>query len=227
MIESGHGANVAVTVAAANALAYGLALFTMLPLRLWPVAVAVPAALVSGLALGAERSTETGLLVAIGMAHALLQSALLAVFGASLRPGRVAVMTALAARINPHFRAGMVPYTRTVTWMWCGFFAVQLAGSALLIALAPVRWWLLWTGGLQGPLAILFALAEFAVRRRVFPGEHVGLREMVRGVRATASRASRPAAADASRSAANCADRSGNATRRPAPGRGSAQGPAA
>jgi uncharacterized membrane protein len=227
VIASGHGVTVALLLAGANAVAYGLALLAVLPARAWPVALLVPAALLAGLALGEAYSTETGPLVAIGMAHALLQAAMLAVFGASLLPGRVALITRLARRINPGFRAGMVQYTRVVTSVWCGFFVVQLAGSALLLALAPVRWWLLWVGGLQGPLAAALALGEFMVRRRVFPGEHVSIAQMVRGLAASPSTASRPTGADASTSAADCAARSGNATRPPASGRDSARGPAA
>jgi uncharacterized membrane protein len=218
---------VALALAAGNAVAYGLALAVVLPPRWRPAAAVVPIILLSGLGLGAAHSTGTGLLVAIGMAHALLQAAMLVVFGEGLRPGRVALMTRLARRINPQFRAGMVPYTRAVSWAWCGFFMVQLAGSALLLALAPVRWWLLWVGGVQGPMAVAFAAGEFLIRCRVFPGEHVSVGAMVRGLAASASTSARPAAADASRSAADCAARSGNATRPPAPGPDSARGPAA
>jgi hypothetical protein len=162
-----------------------------------------------------------------GLGHAALYGGLLFLFGRTLLPGRVAFVTALAQRINPRFRPAMVPYTRRVTCIWSAFFAAQLAGSALLLALAPLSWWLLWVGTLHGPMAAGLGIGEFLIRRRAFPGEHTGFRDTIRGIRATSWTGGSSAAAGASRPAADCRACSGNATRRPGPAGGSARGPAA
>lgn len=223
---TGRGAGVALGLAAVQALAAGLILWE---LGGWARAMAVlgPAAMLAGMAaLGGDRA----LLAAAGFGHALLYLTLLVAFAASLRPGRVSLVTRLARSINPHFHAGMVPYTRAVTWAWCVFAAAQLALSATLLAFAPLGWpldwWLLLVGTLHGPMAAGLAVVEFAVRRWRWPGEHVGFLEMVRGVRASV-RDGRAAGAGASRPAAGCPAHSGSATRRPDPGADSGPGPAA
>src|SRR3954451_8376880 len=95
-------------------------------------AIGVGALVLSRLALAAHWEVGPAS-VAAGLGHALLCGTLLALFGQSMRPGRVALVTMMAQRINPRFRPGMIPYSRAVNWLWCAFFAVQLAGSALLL----------------------------------------------------------------------------------------------
>lgn len=222
-----HGGRVGLAVAALQAMAAGPLLWPVLPARLRVLAVVGPAALLAGLAAGAAHSARDGLLAVAGLGHAMLYTILLALFAGSLLPGRVSLVTRLAMRLNPRFRPGMIPYTRAVTAAWCGFFAAQLAGSAVLLALAPAAWWLLFVGTVHAPMAIALGLAEFAVRRWRFRGEHTGLRETISGMRPTAWRASAATAADASRPAADCPARSGNETRRLRPDADSAPGPAA
>ncbi len=145
-----------------------------------PVAGAV---LLAGLGLGAQVSAAAGLRAVAGLSHAMLYGGLLAVFATSLWPGRVALVTRLAQRINPKFRLGMVPYTRGVTWAWAGFAAAQLAASAVLLAGGWIGAWVVLVGPLHPLLALALAAGEFAVRSQRFPGEHTGFIETVRGVR--------------------------------------------
>ena len=213
----------ALALAAAQAVAAGPLLWPVLRGRMRALAVLAPAVLLAGLAAGASHSAQDGLLAVAGLGHAMLYGTLLAWFAGSLRPGRVSLVTGLAMRLNPRFRAGMIPYTRAVTATWCLFFAGQLAASAALLAWAPAGWWLLFVGTLHVPMAIGLALAEFAVRCWRFRGEHTGLRDTISGMRASVGRGT---AADASRPAEDCRGRSGNATRRPGPDASSAPGPA-
>lgn len=215
----GQGYGAAVTLAALQAAAIGAALWTAPGPRRW-AGPAVGAALLGALALGARHSGAAALLAEAGLAHALLYAGLLALFGSTLRPGRTALVTDFARRLNPGFHAGMVPYTRAVTWAWCGLFAGQLAASAALLETAPAAWAALVTAA-HLPLVAAFALGEFAVRRwRWRHGHYTGFIATVRGVSvlARAARTSRPGP--------GCPARSENATRPPPPAPDSAPGPA-
>ncbi len=217
----------AAMLAALQAVAAGPLLWPALPPRWRPLAVAMPAVLLAGLALGLARSERGGALAVAGLGHAMLYAGLLIWFGGSLRRGQVSLVTRLAMRLNPRFRPGMIPYTRAVTATWCGFCALQLIGSAALLATAPTAWWLLWVGTLHVPMAVGLGLGEFAVRAWRFRGEHTGLRDTISGMRRGAWRASPAAVADTSAPAADCPAHSGNVTPRPAPDANTAPGPAA
>lgn len=230
-LRFGVGVRFALALASVQAVAAGLLLWTIVPERWRALAVAAAATLLAGLAAGASHSARDGLLAVTGLGHALFYATLLAIFGLSLRPGRVSVVTGLAMRLNPRFRPGMVPYTRAVTATWCGFFAGQLALSAGLLALAPLGWWLLWVSTLHGPMAAGLGAAEFAIRRWRFPGQHTGLRETISGIRSPALRdgawrESVGTAVRASRPGEDCLGRSGNATRLPPRDEDSVPGPA-
>lgn len=223
----GHGwTGLAVLLAALQAVAASPLLWPALPPRWRPLAVALPLVLLAGLVAGSVRSERDGALAVAGLGHAMLYAGLLAWFGGSLRRGRVSLVTRLAMRLNPRFRPDMIPYTRAVTATWCGFCVAQLAGSAALLLMAPVSWWLLLVGTLHVPMAIGLGLAEVAVRAWRFRGEQTGLRDTIIGMRRGAWRASPAAAADTSAPIEDCPGRSGSATRRPAPGSDSAPGPA-
>ncbi len=179
-----HGGDrLAVALASVQAFASGALIWSAAP-RPWcglgPLAGAV---LLTGIALGAAVSAEAALMTGAGLSHALLYAALLFMFARSLRRGRTAVVTALAQRINPHFRPAMVPYTRKVTLAWCLFAGTQLAASAVLLAAGMLRPWLLWVGVLHAPMAAGLAVGEFLVRAQRFPGEHTSFAAMVRGIR--------------------------------------------
>lgn len=183
----------ALPLAALQAVAAGIVLWGTLPKRFRALAVVAPLLLLIALAAGAWRSPAAGLLAAAGLSHAMLYAGLLILFGASLSAGRTPLVTRLARRINPAFHAGMEGYTRAVTIAWCLFFAGQVMVSAALLALAPEAWRLFVTV-LNLPLAVLMALAEYAVRRWRFRNEsHTTLLATIRGVRAgTARRAPGP-----------------------------------
>lgn len=158
-------------------------LWAALPARWRVLAPAAGAVLLAGLGLGARVSAAAGLLAVSGLSHAMLYGGLLVVFATSLRPGRTALVTRLAQRINPKFRSGMIPYTRGVTWAWAAFATGQLAASAALLAAGAIGTWVTLVTLLHPLLAMALAAGEFALRSHRFPGEHTGFMETVRGVR--------------------------------------------
>jgi uncharacterized membrane protein len=178
----GQGYDTALALAAAQAVATGTILATSLPQRRW-IGPLVALILLTALCLGARHSPQAALLAMAGTAHALLYSALLIVFASTLRPGRTALVTWLASRLNPTFHPGMVPYTRKVTLAWVLLFATQLLLSAALLATDPPLWQTFVTI-LHIPLTILMALAEAVTRRYRWRHEHsTSLADTIRGTR--------------------------------------------
>lgn len=175
----GYGA---AALAALQAAATGLLLWSWLPRRRWAGAL-VCLVLWAALAFGGRHGAAAALLAEAGVAHGMLYAGLLAVFARSLRPGRVALVTWVASRVNPHFHAGQLPYTRAVTWAWVGVFAAELVASATLLATAPGRWaGFVTTWHVALPIGV--ALVEAAIRRWRWRHEHAtGLIETIRGTR--------------------------------------------
>ncbi len=129
------------------------------PLRL-PVIAAVMA---GSIALSLSHLRD-GLVLSSGAPHAVIYLGLLSVFGLSLAPGREAVVTYFARMIHGAISPEIETYTRRVTWAWCGFFALQVVGSALLLALAPVGWWSTFVNILNVPLIAAMMLGERLTR---------------------------------------------------------------
>lgn len=142
------------------------------PRRMLLLALIGPAllhiALSSGGAVAAEGEVErwigAGLVAASGLPHAVIYAALLAMFGASLRPGREPLVTALSRRMYAVVPDEMAAYTRGVTWAWCAFFAAQLLTSLVLFWLAPRAAWSLFVNILNVPLLALMFAGEHTLR---------------------------------------------------------------
>jgi uncharacterized membrane protein len=183
VVMTGRGVGVAVTLGVLQAIAVGVIIAGIGGAgRRWRLALLVSAAMLAILLLGLLRSPVFGLRLAAGSSHALLYGSLLAVFAATLLPGRTPIITIFAQRLNPRFHAGMLPYTRHVTIAWCSFFMAQLAVSLLLFCFAPARWWSLFINGFNVPLVVLMFLGEYVIRRRRFP-DSTDMATMIRGYR--------------------------------------------
>jgi len=127
--------------------------------------------------------------------HIAMFLALAGWFGASLRPGREALVTRFA-RVEGSLSPAGLAYTRVVTLAWAVFSAAVAAASALLYFLAPLALWSVFANLLTLPLVGAMFVAEFLVRLRVCPElSHGGLlRGVTRSVRAYwVSDARRPA----------------------------------
>jgi uncharacterized membrane protein len=112
-----------------------------------------------------SRFTGGGPVVAAAVPHAMAYLALLALFAASLQPGREAVITILARRSRGYLPADVVRYTRRVTLAWCGFFVAQLLGSLGLLLLAPLQVWSLFINLCNLPLVGVMLCAEYGYRQ--------------------------------------------------------------
>ncbi len=183
VVMTGHGVGIAVTLGVLQAIAVGVIIAGVGGAgHHWRLALLASAAMLTVLVLGLLRSPVFGLRLAAGSSHTLLYASLLAVFAATLLPGRTPIITVVAQRLNQRFHAGMLRYTRHVTIAWCIFFAGQLVASLLLFCFAPARWWSLFISGLNVPLVVLMFLGEYAIRRRRFP-ESTDMATMIRGYR--------------------------------------------
>ena len=182
-LHAGFGVRLAFGLAGLQAAVLGFVLWGLLPGRWRWAAVAVGGAMLAGLVYGAQRALATGLTVTAGLSHGLLYGGLLLLFGLTLRPGRVPLVTRIAARVNARLTPGMIRYTRSVTRAWCLFFAGQIGMSVVLAWLAPGAWtW--FVTGLHAPLNLVMAAAEYALRCWRFRGEpHSRIADMVRAFR--------------------------------------------
>ena len=118
-----------------------------------------------------------GLVLSSGAPHAIVYLGLLYIFGLSLLPGREPVVTYFARMIHVTISSEIEAYTRRVTWAWCGFFALQVGGSALLLALAPIGWWSTFVNILNVPMLAAMMLGEQVTRPLWVadpPREHLG-----------------------------------------------------
>jgi uncharacterized membrane protein len=111
-----------------------------------------------------------------GVPHAVINLAVLIVFGKTLRPGREPLVTSFARRVHgtllPHIEA----YTRRVTQAWCIFFASQVLVSAILFMSASLSTWSLFINVLSSPSIVLMFVAEYLYRIVRFPDHpHVSI----------------------------------------------------
>ncbi len=104
---------------------------------------------------------ERALLLAL---PAVVSLYLLATFGMSLRRGPP-MIERFARIIEDDLPPFTLPYCRSVTIVWCVFFAANAAVVCTLAFAAPVGWWALYTGALfYAVLGVLMA-REFVLRK--------------------------------------------------------------
>jgi uncharacterized membrane protein len=121
--------------------------------------LAVAAVLASTLLLSLSH-VRGGLVLAAGAPHAAIYLGLLTVFARSLFPGHEPVITFFARTIHGQISPEIEKYTRRVTSLWCGFFLLQLVGSAVLLKWAPIAWWSVFVNILNLPLVASLLLGE-------------------------------------------------------------------
>ena len=123
------------------------------------LAVAYPFAIFAGIRwLEPRWDTRALLLVPV-----LINGALLFAFGRTLRRGPPLV-EALARLREPELSAAQVRHCRTVTAVWCGFFAANAAVCLALALFAELWIWTLYTGVISYLLMGLLFGAELLVR---------------------------------------------------------------
>lgn len=133
--------------------------------------------LVHSLIVQAEAASLRVLLAGLnGVPHAVINLALLVLFGKTLTGKREAIITGFARRVHGTIPAYIERYTRQVTQAWCLFFAAQIVLSAILLMSAPLETWSLFVNGLNAPLVALMFVTEYLYRIARFPNyPHVSI----------------------------------------------------
>jgi len=109
--------------------------------------------------------TRDGIIASSAIPHTIAYLSVLAVFAASLAPGRKAIVTVFAERSRGELPPAVVLYTRRVTRAWCLFCAGQLLGSLSLLLFAPAEVWSMFVNLLNLPLLAAMFCGEFAWRK--------------------------------------------------------------
>lgn len=122
--------------------------------------------------------------------HVGMQLALLLMFGRTLIGGRQPLCTRFAEAVHTEpLQPGHEAYARQVTIAWTLFFAAMALISILLFVLAPLSQWSLFANFMTLPLVALMFVAEFSVRRWLFPDlERAQLLDAVRAFRNSTAR---------------------------------------
>lgn len=117
--------------------------------------------------------------------HAAIHAVIGWTFAITLRPGATPLITMLAERVHEVFTPAMRDYTRWLTGLWAGYFAVMIALSLTIYALAPWSWWSFYCNVLT-PIAVFLMFAvEHVVRYRRHPDfERVSIGRAVRAYQA-------------------------------------------
>jgi len=95
----------------------------------------------------------------------LVNGALLAMFGYSL-VAPPTVIERLARLPEPDLPPQAIVYTRRVTWVWCGFFAINGCVALLTALYASSALWWFYNGFVAYVLIGLLFAGEYCVRRR-------------------------------------------------------------
>ncbi len=150
-----------------------LGALTIHRLRGWlrVAAVAGVGALLVALGVRMVRPGTIGLIATSGLSHTCIYLSPLFLFSRSLQPGRIPLVTVLAARLRGILSPEIEAYTRNVTKAWCVFFTMQLVTSVMLLTFAPVRIWSLFVNVLDAPMVGAMFAAEYATRRWRFRGQ--------------------------------------------------------
>jgi uncharacterized membrane protein len=105
-----------------------------------------------------------GVAALYGVPHAAAYVFMLWLFGRTLVPGKEAFITRLARQVRGTLPPELETYTRRLTLAWCGFFAAQLAVSALLLVFATLQTWSLFINVLNWPLLALMFAGDYFYR---------------------------------------------------------------
>jgi uncharacterized membrane protein len=120
-------------------------------------------AMLAGLSAAAMRAPAAAQLLPL-IAQLALCLALAWLFGHTLAPGAVPLVTQMARAVHGALPAPIEAYTRRVTVAWTLFMLLLCAGSLLLFVYAPLPVWSVFANLLLLPLVGLMFLGEYAYR---------------------------------------------------------------
>lgn len=147
------------------AMLLAVALIRLLVAQVTGQALGNSAWLLLAAAIATGLTLATGSLFGLKAYPVLVSAVMLGVFGFSLLHPP-SMIERFARLQQPDLPDHAVPYTRKVTWVWCGFFVLNGAiASATMFASDQV--WALYNGLLSYVLIGLLLLGEYCVRLRV------------------------------------------------------------
>ncbi|HET9122764.1 MAG TPA: hypothetical protein VFN52_04585, partial [Acidiferrobacteraceae bacterium] len=91
------------------------------------------------------------------------------VFGRTLSPGRVPMVTQFSTLVHGSLSPALMRYTRQVTVAWTLLFTLMAVSSLTLFVLGSLRAWSVFANMLTAPLVGLMFAGEYLVRRSVLP----------------------------------------------------------
>lgn len=113
-----------------------------------------------------------------------IHCALFMLFAATLRPGRIPLISRFAQIEQGELSAELRTYTRRLTVIWCAFFAAMAALALGLAAWAPVDFWFLHTSVTSYLLIAMLFLGEYLYRRWRYPHySHASPWQLLRNIR--------------------------------------------
>lgn len=136
--------------------------------RHWPT-LAFCAAALATIALVVARGGVEDIHLMYVLQHAGVHLTLAWAFGMTLRPGREALITSMAAHVHGAITAPLREYTRGLTRAWVVYFLAMVAVSFTLYAVAPWSTWSLFCNVITPLAAIGFFFAELVWRRLSHP----------------------------------------------------------
>jgi uncharacterized membrane protein len=184
--KSAHGGNLGALVAIAPVAVIALVLGWRSPRRF----IMLGALVLSCIALWAVWPVlEHHYGLVYWLQHVGMQLILLMAFGRTLIAGRQPLCTRFAELVHAPLTPQHEIYARQVTVAWTLFFAAMVLVSTSLFFLAPLATWSFFANFLTLPLVVLMFVAEYWVRRWVFPEmRHTHILDAVRAFRSTSAR---------------------------------------
>ena len=137
------------------------------------VAIRVPLSIMAVAGLSALFNDKRLVLSVPVMINALL----LLQFASSLRT--TPIVERFARMQQATLSSAQVAYCRTVTKVWCGFFALNALISAYLAVRGPLWWWTLYTGAIAYGLIGCLATIEYVVRKARFREYGAGIHDRI------------------------------------------------
>lgn len=89
-------------------------------------------------------------------------------FGGTLRGDRLSLIGEFAQRVQP-MEPGLREYTRQVTWVWTGYFALTALGSIVVYLWLPFSAWSLLANVVSPVMVGVLFVGEHLLRHRIHP----------------------------------------------------------
>jgi uncharacterized membrane protein len=108
--------------------------------------------------------------------NVLVNASLLFFFARTLAPGKQALITMLATKVHGSLPPPIERYTRHLTYVWSGFFAISILISVGLYFFVSFAAWSLFSNVYALPMMLGLFAVEYLYRRLRFPWfEHVSI----------------------------------------------------